>query len=111
MTREEEDKVLAGIHAALEEMQGSDNNILFIEGRCNRGLISGSIEGLAALFAWNMAAYPQFRIIMAFAEKLYSEHRPEIEKIVADEKPTHEIVNNFGHDFKTWIKNLEKRQL
>lgn len=108
MTREEQDKVLAGIQAALEEMKGTDDDILFLESRNNRGVLSGSIEGLAALFAYNMAVYPQFRIIIEIARQFYQDKKDALERFAALNKPTHEIVDNFGNDIEKMIKNLEK---
>ena len=108
MTREEENNVLAGIQAALEEMKGSGDDILFLVSRNNRGVLSGSIEGLAALFAWNMAAYPAFALVCEMSRKLYNSHEKELKKMVASDKPVHEIVDNFGHDFEEMLKNVKQ---
>lgn len=110
MTREEENEIMNQVQRQLEKMQGSDDDILFIESRCNRGVIQGSVEHLALMLAWNMAAYPAVRIIVELARKVFTEKQSEIEQIVKDEKPVHEIVDYYGNDFAAWIKNLEKQQ-
>lgn len=104
---EEQKNLVAGIHAALESLQGTDDDILFLESRNNRGVLSGSIEGLATLFAFNMVAYPQFKLVADLARILYDKHSREIEKFVAENKPSHEIVNNFGNDFDEIFKRVK----
>ena len=104
---EEQKNLIAGIHAALESLQGVDDDILFLESRNNRGVLSGSIEGLASLFAFNMVAYPQFKLMTDLAKILYDKHREEIEKFVSENKPSHEIVNNFGNDFDEIFKRVK----
>lgn len=105
----DENELLGTIQAALETMQGNgDIDILFLASRNNRGVLSGTLEGLAALFAYNMVAYPQFRLVIEFAQELLKKHRDEIEKFVKEERPSHEIVNNFGTDIEQMIANLEK---
>ena len=108
MTKEEENNVLAGIQAALEEMKDSGDDILFLESRNNRGLLSGTIEGLAALFAWNMAAYPAFVIVVEMARNLYIAKEKELKQMVASGKPSHEIVDNYGNDFEEMLKIVKK---
>ncbi len=108
MNKEEENNVLAGIQAALEEMKGNGNDILFLESRNNRGVLSGSIEGLAALFAWNMAAYPAFLLVCEMSRNLYNVHEKELKQMVASSKPSHEIVDNYGYDFEEMLKIVKK---
>lgn len=108
MTREEENEMLNQVQRQLEKMKGSDDDILFIESRCNRGLLQGSIENLALMLAWNMVAYPAFELIVELATKVVSEKRIEIKQIVKEEKPVHEIVDKYGNDFDEMLKNLKK---
>lgn len=108
MTHEEENAVLAGIHDSLEAMKDSGDDILFLESRNNRGVLSGSIEGLASLFVWNMAAYPAFRLVIEMAQRLYDAHEIDIKKMVESQKPTHEIVDTYGNDFEEMLKIVKQ---
>lgn len=110
MTEEQQKNVLNGIQAALEEMKDSGDDILFLESRGNRGLISGSVQGLAALFAYNMAAYPSFRLIMGLAEGLYSKHRKELESFVNHNRPPHELIDYYGNDFSMMLNQFNNNQ-
>lgn len=108
MTTEQENNVLGGIQAALEELKGIDDDILFLESRHNRGVLMGSIENLTLLFAYNMAAYPQFKLIVELARKLYTEKKEILENYVKEDKPTHEIIDTFGYNVEKMIERLEQ---
>lgn len=110
MTEEQQKNVLNGIQAALEEMKDSGDDILFLESKGNRGLISGSVQGLAALFAYNMAAYPVFKLIIGMAEELYGKHRKELESFVSQNRPPHELIDNYGNDFSMMLKQFKNNQ-
>ena len=107
MTREQENNVLGGIQAALEELQGIDDDILFLESRHNRGVLMGSIENLTLLFAYNMAAYPEFRLIVELARNIYAEKKEILAAYVKEDKPTHEVVKKFEGDIEKMIERLE----
>lgn len=108
MTMEQENNVLGGIQAALEELQGIDDDILFLESRHNRGVIMGSVENLTLLFAYNMAAYPQFRLIVELARKIYAEKKDFLTAYVKENKPTHEVVEKYDTDVEEMLKKLEQ---
>lgn len=110
MTTEQQNRVLEGIQAALNEMEGSGQNFLFLASHRNMGVLSGSLKELAALFVFNMAAYPVFRIIIKLASDMYRKNKVEIDKLVKEDKPSHEIVNTFGYDLSKMIENLEREE-
>ena len=111
MTTEQQNNTLEGIHAALNEMEGSGQDFLFLSGHKNMGVLSGSLKGLAAMFVYNMAAYPVFRVIIKLASDMYRKNKAEIDKLVKENRPSQEIVNTFGYDFSKMIENLERENL
>lgn len=99
-------EILDLIQATLEKLKDSGDDILFITSDKNRGVISGSYEGLATLLAWNMVAYPQGKIIVDLANKIYTEMYSEIKEVVDNNKPSHEIVDNYGLDLDKIVKTI-----
>lgn len=110
MTTEQQNRVLEGIQAALNEMEGSGQDFFFLAGHKNMGVVSGSLQGLAALLIFNMAAYPVVRVILKLALEVYKKNKVVIDKLVKEEKPSQEIVNYFGKDFSKMIENLEREE-
>lgn len=104
MTKEERKEILGNVQTQLEKLQGEENlDILFLASQNNRGVFGGSVEGLACLFAFNMVKYNVFRNIIKLAERLVDERSEELQEIVKNDIPTHEIVNNFGNDFEKFF--------
>ena len=47
-----------------------------------------------------MIAYPQFKLMVDIAEGAYPKLYYEVKKLVDENKPSHEIVDNYGLDIE-----------
>jgi len=106
MSEPNKSEVLDLIQATLEKLKDSGDDVLFMSSDKNRGVLSGSYEGLSSLIAMNMVAYPQFKIIVDLAITLYRTKYKEIKELVDKDKPSHEIVDNYGADIESIINSL-----
>lgn len=83
---------LAEIQQTLEKMKGEDVDFIFMASKQNRGAFNGSPNGIGALLMWNMAKYPVIRQIVVQTVDYYLSHKQEIDKMVENDNPSHEIV-------------------
>ena len=107
MNDKEIKEMLQDIQDDLEKLKDTDTDVLFLASKNNRGVISGSMEGIAALLMFNMIRYPQFRLIMELATTNYPSFAKKAGSAIKNGVPTHEIVDTYGHDFENMV--VEKK--
>lgn len=92
----------------MEGLKDSGVDVLFLASKNNRGVISGSMEGIAAMLLWNMIRYPELRIILELAIKNYPSFASKYGSEVKNGVPTHEVIDTYGNDFEYVI--VEKKE-
>ena len=107
MTDKEIKELLLDIQKDLERLKDSGVDVLFLASKNNRGVISGSMEGIAAMLLWNMIRYPALRLILELAIKNYPSFASKYGSEVKNNVPAHEIIDNHGRDFEYMI--VEKK--
>lgn len=108
MTDKEIKELLLDIQKDLESLKDSGVDVLFLASKNNRGVISGSMEGIAAMLLWNMIRYPALRLIMELAIKNYPSFASKYGSEVKNNVSAHEIIDNYGFDFEYVI--VEKKE-
>lgn len=92
MDKKEQAKILQNIQDELEKMKGTETDIVFMSSTNNRGVIYGTVEGIAALLLYNMVRYPVFKEIVDLAYKKYPMLKDRVAAEADNNPPTHEIV-------------------
>ncbi len=108
MTDNQIKEMLQDIQDDLEKLKDTGTDVLFLASKNNRGVISGSMEGIAAMLLWNMIRYPELRIILELAIKNYPSFVSKHGSEVKNEVPTHEVIDTYGNDFEYVI--VEKKE-
>ena len=108
MEKQEIKDLLHVIQNDLEKLKDMDVDVLFMASIGERGVISGSMEGIIALLLFNMIRYPQFRLIIELAMANYPSFEAKAGEAIRSEAPTHEIIDNYGHDFENMV--IEKKK-
>lgn len=108
MNEKEIKEMLQDIQDDLEKLKDTGTDVLFLASKNNRGVISGSMEGIAALLMFNMIRYPQFRLIMELATTNYPSFASKYGSEVKNGVPAHEVIDTYGNDFEYVI--VEKKE-
>lgn len=93
MTQKEIDKIFQDIQDCLEKLRGTGVEVLFFAENKNRGVVNGSVSGLAALVTYNMIRYPIVKSIFEMAVKEYPKLVSMFGDGIKDEVLEHEIVD------------------
>lgn len=108
MNEKEIKEMLQDIQDDLEKLKDTGTDVLFLASKNNRGVICGSMEGIAAMLLWNMIRYPELRIILELAIKNYPSFASKYGSEVKNGVPTHEVIDTYGNDFEYVI--VEKKE-
>ena len=107
MTEKEIKELLQDIQDDLEKLKDLGVDVLFLASKNNRGVISGSMEGIVAMLLFNMIRYPQFRAIMEATIKNYPSFAQKFGSDILNDAPAHEIIDNYGQQLEYII--VEKK--
>ena len=108
MNEKEIKEMLQDIQDDLEKLKDTGTDVLFLASKNNRGVISGSMEGIAVLLMFNMIRYPQFRLIMELATTNYPSFAQKAGSAIKNGVPTHEVIDTYVNDFEYVI--VEKKE-
>ena len=109
MNEKEIKELLQDIQNYLERLKDSGVDILFLASMNNRGVISGSMEGIAAMLLFNMIRNPRFRTIMKLAIKNYPSFAQKYGSEVKNGVPAHEVIDTYGNVFEYVIVEKKKK--
>ena len=107
MNEKELKEMLQDIQNDLEKLKDTGTDVLFLASKNNRGVICGSMEGIAAMLLWNMIRYPELRIILELAIKNYPSVASKYSSEIKNKVPMHEVIDTYGNDFEYVI--VEKK--
>ena len=107
MNEKEIKELLQDIQDDLEKLKDTGVDVLFLASKNNRGVISGSMEGIAAMLLFNMIRYPQFRAIMEATIKNYPSFAQKYGSDILNDAPAHEMVDNYGSQLEYVIVERE----
>ena len=109
MNDKEIKEMLQDIQDDLEKLKDTGTDVLFLASKNNRGVISGSMEGIAAMLMWNMIRYPELRPILELAIKNYPSFASKYGSEVKNEVPAHEVIDTYGNVFEYVIVEKKKK--